>query len=141
MRTRLIILGFILILFICDCKKDNNSSSDFPYNAIVLGLNSDCSKYEIKITNGLEKVKTIVGVTSNDSVYIAANLPDSLKVTGLNIQLDLRKPNNEELSACKTFGPIYPWIYVIKAINTTCPDSWGFDGISMTIRNKIEQNK
>ncbi|MBN2165639.1 MAG: hypothetical protein JW717_05130 [Marinilabiliaceae bacterium] len=26
-------------------------------------------------------------------------------------------------------------------INELNPDSWGFDGISMTIRNKMEQNK
>jgi 4-oxalocrotonate tautomerase len=26
-------------------------------------------------------------------------------------------------------------------INELNPDSWGFDGISMTIRNRMEQNK
>ena len=26
-------------------------------------------------------------------------------------------------------------------INELNPDSWGFDGISMTVRNKMEQNK
>jgi 4-oxalocrotonate tautomerase len=28
--------------------------------------------------------------------------------------------------------------YIINELN---PDSWGFDGISMTIRNKMKQNK
>jgi 4-oxalocrotonate tautomerase len=28
--------------------------------------------------------------------------------------------------------------FIISELN---PDSWGFDGISMTIRNKMEQNK
>jgi hypothetical protein len=122
MQTRLKIFGFILILFFSNCKKDNNSTSDFLYKAIVIGLNRDCFLYEIKILNGLEKVKTIAGISPIDSVYIAANLPDSLKVSGLNIQLDLRKPSNNELGACTTLGPAFTWIYVIKATSVSCFD-------------------
>lgn len=122
MRTRLKFLGFILMLFLCNCKKDNNSSSDFPFKAIVLGSNRDCSLYEIKILNGLDKVKMIIGLSTIDSIYIAANLPDSLKVQGLNIQLDLRKPNNDELGACTTLGPSFTWIYVVKAASISCFD-------------------
>ena len=122
MPTGLKLMGVVLILFFCSCKKDNNLASDFPFKAIVIGSNNDCSLYEIKILNGLEKVNAITGLSTVDSMYIAANLPDSLKISGLSIQLDLRKPNNDELSACTALAPGFAWIYVIKAASVSCFD-------------------
>lgn len=120
MLRNLIILGFIFVFY--SCKKEGNSSTDFPYQATVLELNSDCGKYMINITKGLDNAHVILGDTSNNGIFIAANLPDSFKVTGLSILLDLRKPNNDELGVCTALGVSYPWIYVTKASYSTCFD-------------------
>lgn len=115
MSVRLI-FGLIFIgLINFSCYKDN-SYTGFPYEAKVMGLNSDCDICQIKITQGLEKVKLIVGSGINDSIYIAKNLPNELITNGIIIKLDLRKPENSELGPCTAMGPSYPWIFVIKAI-------------------------
>ena len=115
MAIRLILGLLFLGLIDFSCHKDN-SSNDFPYEAKVVGLNSDCGIYQIKITQGLDKVKSIVGSSVCDSIYIAKNLPPELMTNGIGIKLDLRKPENSELGGCTAMGPGYTWIFVIKAI-------------------------
>ncbi len=102
-------------LVIYSCQEDS-ISSDYPYEAEVIGKNMDCGLYEIKITQGLESVKSIVGSTTSGSIYIAKNLPNELEVNGLKIKLDLRKPENNELGICTHLGPSYTWLFVTKAV-------------------------
>jgi hypothetical protein len=110
-----LLLGLIFIgLFCYSCNKENNSP-EFPFKAEVIGLNPDCGIYQIRITQGLDLVKSIAGTTSGDSIYIANNLPDELKINGLRIILNLRKPQNNELGICTALGPGYTWIFVTKA--------------------------
>ncbi len=106
-------LFFIATSFL-GCKKKDNTNPLYPYQAEVLGINSDCGIYEIKITKGLQDVKKIVG-TSGNSIYIAENLPHSLQKSGLKIVLDIRKPKNNELGLCTAMGPSYTWLYVVRA--------------------------
>ena len=112
-------LFFILsLLFVgltfYSCQEDN-ISSEYPYEAEVIGKNLDCGLYEIKITRGLERVKSIVGPTPGEGIYIAKNLPTELEVNGLKIKLDLRKPKNDELGLCTDMGPSYTWVFVTRA--------------------------
>jgi hypothetical protein len=114
MTTRLIFGLLIIGLINFSCHKDN-SPLDFPYEAIVMGPNSDCGIYQIMITQGLDKAKSIVGSSVDDNIYIAQNLPNELKTNGITIKLDLRKPENSELGVCTSMGPSYTWIFVMKA--------------------------
>ena len=56
-------------------------------------------------------------VTSDSEIangtYYADNLPPHLKVAGLKIILNSRKPTNKELYACTTMGPGYSHVIVI----------------------------
>ncbi len=111
LTTCILISGLIFL----SCK-DESSSIALPMEATVIGLNGDCGVYELKITEGLDNVKAKVGPSVIDSFYIADNLPDSLKIPGMNIKLDIRKPQNNELRACTTLGAGFTWIYVVRAM-------------------------
>ena len=116
MTTRQFLGLIIIALLIYSCHKENNSPDpEFPFSAEVLGSNSDCGIYALKITESEDKVISIIGLPSMNSTYIAQNLPDELKIVGLNIKLNLRKPTNNELGVCTDMGPSYPWIFVTTA--------------------------
>jgi hypothetical protein len=118
METKQFFGLLIIALLLYSCHKEKNSTDPvFPFSAEVLGPNPDCGIYAIKITEGNEKVNSIIESTSLDSVYIANNLPEELKLRGLKIKLNFRKPtnNNNELGVCTAMGPNYPWIFVTTA--------------------------
>jgi hypothetical protein len=75
-----------------------------------MGLNVDCGLCQIKITQGLDKIKSIAGSSPSDSIYIAKNLPAELMINGINIRLDVRRPENNELGICMDMG-LYMSIY------------------------------
>jgi hypothetical protein len=117
MKIKIIIsLVFIGLIIHYSCQKENNPT-EYPFKAEVMGTNPDCGIYQIRITEGQDQVETMVGKSVGNNIYIANNLPDELKISGLKILLDLRKPmpENNELGVCTAIGPGYPWIYVTKA--------------------------
>lgn len=109
----LVLLGLIIF---CSCKKEN-SRTEFPFKAEVMGIDPDCGLYQIRITERQDQVETMVGKSVGNNIYIANNLPEGLKISGLKILLDLRKPipENNELEVCSAMGPGYPWIFVTNA--------------------------
>jgi hypothetical protein len=117
MKTKFIIcVLFVGLISYCSCQKENNPT-EYPFKAEVMGKNSDCGIYQIRITEGQDKVETIVGKSIGTNIYIANNLPEELKTNGLQILLDLRKPELEsnELGICTAMGPSYTWVFVTKA--------------------------
>ena len=115
MKTIIVYSLLLIGLFYFSCNKGKNNL-EYPFEAKVLGLNFDCGVYAIKITQGLELVKSIAGSTVGDSIYIAKNLPAELMTAGLNIKLDLRRPMDNELGICTDLGPSFTWVYVTDAI-------------------------
>jgi hypothetical protein len=117
MKIKIIIsLLFIGLISNYSCQKENNPI-EYPFKAEVMAVNPDCGIYQIRITEGQDKVESILGKSVGTNVYIAYNLPEELKIYGLKILLDLRKPRpeNNELGICTAMGPSYPWIFVIRA--------------------------
>lgn len=116
MKTRLFfILNLLLVGFIFNSCQEDGIVSEYSYEAEVIRKNIDCGLYEVKITQGLERVNLIVGSTPVEDIYIAKNLPSELEVNGLKIKLNLRKPEDNELGACTTMGLSYTWIFVTKS--------------------------
>lgn len=115
MKASLLLVLISLAIGIFSCQKED-PTPEYPIDAIVLGVNSDCGIYAIKILNGLKKVKTIVGPTVGDSIYIARNLPESLEIEGTIISLDVRAPKADELGVCRAMGPSYSWLFVERAV-------------------------
>lgn len=98
------------------CRKENNPT-EYPFKAEVMGANLDCGIYQIRITEGQDKVESILGKSAGTNIFVANNLPTELKISGLKILLDLRKPmpENNEIGICTALGPSYPWIFVTRA--------------------------
>ncbi|ASO05443.1 hypothetical protein [Arenibacter algicola] len=105
---------FLFGVLMFSCEKES-SSDEYSIEAEVLGRNTDCGIYAVKILNGLSQVQSIVGSKVGDSIYIAKNLPTELETAGLKILLDVRKPQNDELGPCTTLGPAYYWLFVKRA--------------------------
>jgi hypothetical protein len=112
MKT-IIILFFITGVTFSSCIK-NSSQDALSFKATVLGKNIDCGIHQLKFTDNLEEVIKLVG-SSPQNIYIAENLPDSLKVEGIKIILNIRKPLGSEIGPCTSFGPALTWIHVIGA--------------------------
>jgi len=113
MKTKSILVLIFYGIIVLSCQKDDLPEA-YPYEARVVGLNSDCGIYSIKIQKDLEIVESIVGSTL-DSIYIAKNLPEEMQISGLEIVLDIREPKGNELGLCTFLGPSYRWLYVIRA--------------------------
>ena len=114
MKHFTIIMTLTVLLTFLSCE-EKTSTRDFPFEAEVLGKNSDCGVFAIRFKDKLDQVSAIVGTSSSADVYIARNLPIDLQYAGLVITLDIRKPEASELGACLALGPSYPWIYVTNA--------------------------
>jgi len=107
-----ILLLIVVSIFSCE---NNSSDQEYPFEAEVLGLNPDCKKNEIKFSNDLDKVIGLFGKSVIDSVYIAGNLPDDLKIPGLKIVVNIGNPANQEFTACTTMGPSLNWVWITAA--------------------------
>jgi len=114
MRHTTTLILLTLGLFFYSCER-NDSNPVYPYEAIVFGPNNDCGLYEVKFTNDLSGVIEKVGKSVVDSIYIAESLPEDLKIYGLEIKLDIRKPKTSELGICTDRGPSLNWVHVIYA--------------------------
>ena len=111
---------FILFIFLVigltylSCEK-KNIDQEYPFEAEVLGINLDCGIYEIKFLNNLDNVIKLSGESVIDSVYIAGNLPDDLKIQGLKIILNIGEPDYYKITACTMMGPTLNWVWITRA--------------------------
>jgi hypothetical protein len=107
-----ILLLIVVSVFSCE---NNSTDKEYPFEAEVLGLNPDCNINEIKFSNNLDKVIELFGKSVTDSVYIAGNLPDDLKIPGLKVVVNIGNPANREFTACTTMGPSLNWVWITAA--------------------------
>jgi len=114
MRPLTFFLVMTVVFSYFSCEK-NNDNKDYPFEAEVIGKNSDCGVFAVKFTVKTDQVRAIDETTSSENVYIAVNLPDDLQSAGLKIILNIRKPSASETCFCTDLGISYPWIYVTKA--------------------------
>ncbi len=114
-------------MFTFSCEKENSKDIEYDCEAIVISkfnsgtIQCDRDVYYLKITKGEDQVKSLFEeneYTSTSNYYQAVNLPDELKEEGLNIKLDVRRPNTDESPSCHDFSmPLVslPTLYVIRA--------------------------
>lgn len=105
---------FILALVLASC--DRSHDQEYPFEAVVLGINMDCGIPEIRFISDINEIEARFGPSPGSAVYIGKNLPEELVQENLRIKLNCRVPEAEELGACTMMGPSYPWIYVTAAI-------------------------
>jgi hypothetical protein len=109
MRFKPICILLIIPLVFASC--DKSEDPEFPYEARVLGINSDCGVYAIQFLSNLDEIEAKFG-NSVDGIYIARNLPEELQEENLLIQLNCRVPATDELGVCTAMGPAYTWVFI-----------------------------
>ena len=108
---------FCILLFIPLAIASCDKSEDpvFPYEAKVLGVNSDCGIYAIQFLSNLEEIEAKFGNTPVKGIYIGKNLPEEFQEENLLIQLNCRVPAPNELGICTMMGPTYTWVFITDA--------------------------
>ncbi|MFW5700669.1 MAG: hypothetical protein ACOCWM_03180 [Cyclobacteriaceae bacterium] len=109
MNRLIFLIIMISILGLTSCEKDNesNDSNKFLFKATVIGKGLDCGEtFVISLTN--------IGSNSDieDGMYYADQLDSEFKVSGLEIYLNCREPNDSEIYACTMMGPTYSHVIV-----------------------------
>jgi len=96
----------ILKIAILSMNVPNNENS---FNAKVLYKGIDCGDtFLIQFNNNA------INVPENftDNIFYAINLPQQYKIEGLEININFRKPYDNEIMACSMMGITYPQIFV-----------------------------
>ena len=114
MRLKPICILFFIPFVIASCHKTQDL--EFPYEARVLGVNSDCGIYAIQFLSHLDEIEAKFGNTV-DGIFIGKNLPEEFQKENLIIQLNCRVPLPDELGFCTMMGPTYPWVFITDAQN------------------------
>jgi hypothetical protein len=104
------LLYIICLISICSCAntKTISSTEKESFNAIVGKIGGDCGESRL-LTLYKDDGKPFI-----QPVY-EINLPDSLRVEGLKLSIEWRKPIGEEMKTCLTLGPGYDQIFIISA--------------------------
>lgn len=105
MKHSQILLFIMIALLFSYCEKREEKS--FQFQAIVGNKGIDCGDtYLIDLTN-------ISGdSTIKNGVYYAFNLPENMKIQGIEILFNCRVPKYDEIRACSMMGPTYPHIWI-----------------------------
>ena len=100
------LLIFAGILTSCENDKQSEGTTDFQFEATVVGQGMDCGEtFIITLTSSIDSDIEV-------GTYYADHLNSEFKVPGLKIQLNGRAPNADETYACTTMGPGYPHLVV-----------------------------
>ena len=81
----------ILILTILVTFNSCERTEEYPFEAKVLGKNSDCGLFAIQFTKNIQQANEIAGTLITQYIFIAKNLPTDLQVDGLSITLNMRR--------------------------------------------------
>jgi len=115
MKSILKIVVVLLFFFTISCNKETPGSSEYPYEATVLGLNSDCGNHLIMFKDKFAEINKIAGADSISSVYNASNLPSDYQIEGLQINLNIRKvDSSDQIGPCLAYHSTFPWIHITK---------------------------
>ena len=114
MKPSVLIMTISLSIALVTCEK-SDTGPEYPFEAKVLGRNSDCGLFAIQLTKNIQAANELAGTLYTEYVFIAENLPADLQVEGLSISLNMRRIRESELGICTAMGPSYPWIHVLEA--------------------------
>ena len=94
------------------CQSDNDPEGViYEFEATVLGKGIDCGGtflIDLSRKHGDSDIK--------NGTYFADNLPDELKVKGIKLKLNCRKPTIDEAYPCTTLGPGYYHVVVLESV-------------------------
>jgi len=102
---RALLLSFILALAFTSCRK----FSHYKYTGLVVGKGIDCGETFLIKSN-----QKINDVDNLDLTYYADQLPNDMKIDGLEIKFNCRVPTASELYPCTSLGAAYSHIVITE---------------------------
>lgn len=106
---KLVVMVFAILIFV-SCSREDRS---ILYEVQVVGESMDCKDSYL-----LQFNENPLGLTSHDHIYVETNLPEEFKISGMLLEVQVRKlnvSNSDEIKACTTLGPGYSGIFIISA--------------------------
>jgi hypothetical protein len=102
-------LTFLLFFILLSCSNNNDISDNLNNNAKVLRVGMDCcNTYLVKF---FDSYSNIPQNTAQNTFY-AINLPEEYKIENLEIRINYRLPNENEILNCTSEDIAYPQIYI-----------------------------
>lgn len=93
------------------CNNDNDTQEENEPNAKVLRIGEDCgNSYLIQLNDNN------IPSNSTNNIFYEINLPEEFKMNDLEININFRLPNDNEIMNCTGQGITYPQIY-IESVN------------------------
>ncbi len=108
------VLLIAILFLVISCEKEEINSDEF--HVLVKGQGMDCGDlFVIEFSDQLDKLYQVTGQEGWQICY-AYGLEEKFKVRGKELLVKIRKPANDELYACTCWGPGYPWVTIVSAI-------------------------
>lgn len=124
-----------LMLVLYGCNKEEETLDKF-YIAEVVGYDLNCNTCLLQFPDDTKIIKKILGESESD-IYNTVNLnQDDLK-TGEQIQVKVRLPELNEMSACKTLYPTFNYLSVYVSDYLKCEDADVIDTIELKYGNCV----
>lgn len=101
-------LTFISFFMLLSCS-NNDDANNMINNAKVLRVGMDCGNtYLIQFFDSYSDVPQ----NTTQNIFYAINLPEQYKVENLEIYINFRQPNENEIMSCTSEDISYPQIYI-----------------------------
>lgn len=109
MKTLILtLLSFSMLL---SCSNNYDNSDNLNYNAKVLRVGMDCGDtYLVKFFDGYSNIPQ----NTTQNTFYSINLPEQFKIENLEIYINFRLPNENEILNCTSEDITYPQIYIEK---------------------------
>jgi hypothetical protein len=111
-----LLFSILLTFGLLACAKDKETESSYTFIARVSAFDLNCEICVLEFPNDSIIVKELVGETPYNKLYNAVNLSMNDFEIGESIVVTIRKPQGDELKACKTLYASYTNqnIYIIS---------------------------
>jgi len=109
---KLIIFMWLIILF--SCKRENEKEINNIFQVTSAGKGIDCGLVLIDFAvTDKARIEKIIG-ENNGLRFFAFNLDTKFEKVGQIFIISARKTRDDELFACTTQGPSYPWVTILS---------------------------
>jgi hypothetical protein len=111
MKYFLILFAIAVFIFSGSCKKN---ITDSLKATVVDTSNIDCGYPLLSFADDSNRIHNITGKTGY--YYVAKGLPDSFRVAGKQLLVEVTLLSSDNDFACTTLGITYPHILIVRAI-------------------------
>jgi hypothetical protein len=110
------LFAIVFVFSIIACTKNNDFDGVYTFKARVAAFDLNCEICVLEFPNDSEVMKKLAGEIPYNNLYNAVNLDNEGFEIGQDLIVTLRKPQGQEMKACKTLYASYTNqnIFIIK---------------------------